>query len=601
MKIRKESKDLSVISLESWRRQEKGERKSSSKSSSLPSRQFSIAGYVRLSPSSDEREEGSLVSHPQRIEKFVESKNLQHGGQWGQITDWYVDRDLSGKDMNRPEFQRMLADIKSGRINAIVVTELSRLNRKVKDFCEVYDFFKDHKVALFSLRENFDTSTAIGELMLIQAMSFAQYERQTIVDRIKRGARARAERGLANGYVPLGFRPVPHRPNYREVDEKEAIYVEMIFRKFLELKKLSPLLQHLNQNGYVTKEFVTKKGVKAGGNKWTISSLYSVLTNRAYIGEREINKHARGVRQSDLSEDDKYFFVDAHWPAIVSEDLFYDVQNLLEQNRKKARRYIHQYRLTGIIFCSECGEKLVGKSGTGRNGKYFYYGHKRKMTTKTERHLLRCRVENLPALILEETVVSRLSDLSKDKRLIASLIEAANVNSKEKSAHQKSLLATREQEKRRLKQKLENLYELISETDEKSVRLGLSKKASSLQLQLDQSEAEMETLKRDLDRPQNVVEANVAFKFLKEFRTLFEKQPIAVQTEILRDYIRRIVVREDGVAIVEIFGENPSSGFGLGGPRGACEGDFLITRRSPVRTDFKLVAGAGFEPTTFGL
>jgi site-specific DNA recombinase len=95
--------------------------------------------------------------------------------------DWYVDKDLSGKDMNRLAFQKMLADIKSGLINAVVVTELSRLNRKVKDFLEVYEFFKTHNVAFFCLRENFDTSSSIGELMLIQAMSFAQYERQTIV------------------------------------------------------------------------------------------------------------------------------------------------------------------------------------------------------------------------------------------------------------------------------------------------------------------------------------------------------------------------------------------------------------------------------------
>lgn len=67
--------------------------------------------------------------------------------------------------------------------------------------------------------------------MLIQEMSFAQFERQTIVDRVKRGSRARAERCLANGIVPLGFKLVEHRPNYREIDSEEKAYVEMIFRK----------------------------------------------------------------------------------------------------------------------------------------------------------------------------------------------------------------------------------------------------------------------------------------------------------------------------------------------------------------------------------
>ena len=156
----------------------------------------------------------------------------------------------------------MLKDIESGRINAVIVTELSRLNRKVKDFLEVWEFFKEKKVAFFSLKENFDTSTPMGELMLIQSMSFAQFERQTIVERVVRGARARAERGLANGSVLLGFKLVEHRPNHREVDEIEKPYVEMIFRKFLELKRLASLVDYLNEQGYRTKEFVSKKGQK---------------------------------------------------------------------------------------------------------------------------------------------------------------------------------------------------------------------------------------------------------------------------------------------------------------------------------------------------
>lgn len=104
-------------------------------------------------------------------------------------------------------------------------------------------------------------------------MSFAQYERHSIVDRIKKGARARAERGLANGHVLLGYKLVEHRPNYREVDENEKPTVELIFRKFLELKRINVLVKYLNENGYRTKEFTTKNGKKAGGNRWTLSSI----------------------------------------------------------------------------------------------------------------------------------------------------------------------------------------------------------------------------------------------------------------------------------------------------------------------------------------
>jgi DNA invertase Pin-like site-specific DNA recombinase len=206
MKTKKELRALPAKLSEPWRNIAKGEQIKGAKSPhETVTPKFKIAGYVRLSPTGDEREEGSLVSHPQRIQQFIDSKNLQTGGNWGEIVEWYVDKDLSGKDMNRPSFRKMLADIRSGAINAVVVTELSRLNRKVKDFCEVWDLFKEHNVAMFSLKENFDTSTPMGELMLIQAMSFAQFERSTIVDRIKKGARARAERGLAKAVYRLGL------------------------------------------------------------------------------------------------------------------------------------------------------------------------------------------------------------------------------------------------------------------------------------------------------------------------------------------------------------------------------------------------------------
>lgn len=556
MKTKKEL-DASLATLsEPWRNMGKGELAETTKLHP-EERRFRVAGYVRLSPTSDDREEGSLVSHPQRIKQFVESKNIQNGGQWGEIVEWYVDKDLSGKDMNRPAFQKMLADIGAGLINAIVVTELSRLNRKVKDFLEVYEFFKAHNVAFFCLRENFDTSSAIGELMLIQAMSFAQYERQSIVDRIKKGARARAERGLANGYIPLGFKPIEHRPNYREIHETERHYVEMIFQKFLETKRLNRLMAYLNGKNFKTKEFVTKSGKKSGGNRWTIGSLHSLLTNRSYIGEREVNKKFRTTDPEKVKDDDRYFFVEAHWPALISKDLFFDVQRLLEQNKKKARKYIHEYSLTGLIDCAECGAKLVGKSGTGRIGKYFYYGHKRKVVVGNDRHLHRCRVENVPALLLEQAIIGRLKDLASDRDLVAELARSTVADSREKLEHKKSLIAAKEQERRKLEQKVKNLLDAIAEESDKSTRADLSQKMRITKDELAQAEIGLLDLKQDYEQTSNVVDISAMMEFLREFRDgAFEEQPVAIQAEMLKCRIRRIIVKENGV-YVEIFGRKP--------------------------------------------
>ena len=110
--------------------------------------------------------------------------------------EWYTDKDMSGKDMNRPDLERMCRDVQNGHINAVVVTALERLRRNVKDFCQLREFLAGYKAPFFSLKENFDTSTPSGELMVVQAISFSQFQRSTIVARIKDCARARAERGL---------------------------------------------------------------------------------------------------------------------------------------------------------------------------------------------------------------------------------------------------------------------------------------------------------------------------------------------------------------------------------------------------------------------
>ena len=604
MKIKKESKDSLAKLSEPWRNIEKGEVVTSR---SLPLElkhiQFKLGAYIRLSPTGDEREEGSLVSHPQRIKQFVDSKNLQQNGQWGEVVEWYVDKDLSGKDMNRPNFQKLLKDVRARKINAVIVTELSRLNRKVKDFCEVWELFKENKVALFSLKENFDTSTPMGELMLIQAMSFAQFERQTIVDRIKKGARARAERGLANGYVPLGFKLVDHRPNYREIDETEKLYVEMIFSKYLELKRMSRLLNYLNENGYKTKEFITKSGKAMGGKRWTISSLHQVLTNRAYIGEREVNKRFRTENPENLKDEDRYFFVDAHWPALISKDLFFDVQRSLEENKKKARKYVHNYRLTGLIECAECGDRLVGKSGHGSSHKYFYYGHKRKMVTGNDRHLHRCKIENIPALQLEEAIVSRFKELSRDRDLVAELAKSTASVSLEKKEHQKSLLAAKEQERRKIKQKLDNMHDAIGETDDKTLRGALSRKAIEVQIELEQVEQGIEILRIDYANSCNVVDISDVMELIKIFRTGgFDALDVSDQTEMLKGRIRRIVVHI-GKVYVEIYGGENERVLGFGDEKEQKKSPTDLSQdsginRSGIRTVFKVVGPSGFEPPT---
>ena len=115
--------------------------------------------YLRVSSEEQARVvEGSLVSQRKRAEEYVEGQNRREAG-WGTVIDVYCDEAKSGKDMNRPQFQRMLGDIRSGRINLVLASELSRLSRSIKDFCGLWELFKEHNAKFVTLREQFDTTT----------------------------------------------------------------------------------------------------------------------------------------------------------------------------------------------------------------------------------------------------------------------------------------------------------------------------------------------------------------------------------------------------------------------------------------------------------
>lgn len=175
------------------------------------------------------------------------------------------------------------------------------------------------------------------------------------------------------------------------------------------------------------------------------------------------------------------------------------------------------------------------------------------MLTTGNQHLQRCKIETIPAVQLEETVIERLKELSKDQGLVAHLAQTSSSELSAKRDHQKSLIAVKEQDRRRIEQKLDNLYEAIADTTERSTKDGLTDKAKELQANLEQTKANLEILKQQYERSKNVVDASSAFNYLRIFRENFDKQPVGLQAEILKDYIRRIIVMDDGV-MVEVFG-----------------------------------------------
>lgn len=363
--------------------------------------------YLRVSTEEQARiVDGSLVSQKSRLEEYVAGQNRRESG-WGTIIDVYCDEAKSGKNLNRPEFQRLLEDIRMERVNLVLATELSRLSRSIRDFCELWDLFKKHDAKVITLREQFDTTTAAGEMMVFNLINFAQFERKQTGERISANFLSRAKRGLWNGgRIPLGYDRHPENKGVLIPNSGEAELARTVFRVFLETGSLRETCVVLNKMGLRTK----------GSNFFTISGLYQVLINRTYIGKREIGKKAG-----------KLELVTASWPAIINESTFEEVQKILEanKNRYKPEEWkTYPYPLTEKIVCGECGKKLGGKSAHGSNRRHHYYEHPRKLAKDGVTHSRRCRLERVRAERTEKMVLGFLKTILAKPEMIAEMVSA---------------------------------------------------------------------------------------------------------------------------------------------------------------------------------
>ena len=168
-----------------------------------------IGLYLRVSTDEQAlRQEGSLDSQKHRLQAYVDIKNVQDAS-WGKVVDIYTDDGISAKDTNRPAFQRMMKDLRKGRINLILVTDLSRLSRNIKDFCVLLEDLKKSNAQFLSIKEQFDTTTAAGEMMVFNMINLAQFERKQTSERVSLNFHARADSIDSDGLVNRLLEAVP--------------------------------------------------------------------------------------------------------------------------------------------------------------------------------------------------------------------------------------------------------------------------------------------------------------------------------------------------------------------------------------------------------
>ena len=310
--------------------------------------------YTRVSTDQKlEQDFNSLDAQYDASQAYIRSQ--AHAG-WTLLRGKYDDGGFSGGDTDRPALQRLLEDVRAGKIDVIVVYKVDRLTRSLSDFAKLVELFDKHNVSFVSVTQQFNTTTSMGRLTLNVLLSFAQFEREVTSERIRDKISASKRKGLwVGGMVPLGYDTKSRKIT---INEAEAERVRTIFRSYLKLGSLNLLMAELRKRGIVSKIRKLRTGDKVGGIPFTRGPLAHLLRNRFYIGEI----HFKGeVLQGEQ-------------PAILDRNLFEAVQVKLSEQATNhtAARMQSSGLLTGRIF-DDRGNRMTPSHARRGNTKYRYY------------------------------------------------------------------------------------------------------------------------------------------------------------------------------------------------------------------------------------
>ncbi|SCA56970.1 putative resolvase [Candidatus Terasakiella magnetica] len=300
--------------------------------------------------------------HAQReaCEAYIQSQ--RHEG-WITLPTLYDDGGFSGGNMDRPALKQLMADIEAGLIDTVVVYKIDRLTRALADFAKMVEIFDnpDHPVSFVSVTQQFNTTTSMGRLTLNVLLSFAQFEREVIGERVRDKIAASKKKGMwMGGLLALGY---DKEDKLLVINEDEANTVRDIFQTYLKLKSVRELKANLDKRGIVSKLRISKTGNLTGGNSLARGALYTILRNPVYIGKI---RHKQNV-------------YDAKHEPIIDMGLWQQVQDVLDENQNNQEGKVNCKNgslLTGLIFDRD-GNRLtpshaVKKTASGKK-RYRYY------------------------------------------------------------------------------------------------------------------------------------------------------------------------------------------------------------------------------------
>ena len=343
-----------------------------------------------------EQEFNSLAAQCEACEAFIRS---QRNEGWVLVRTRYDDGGFSGGNLERPALQRLLADIRAGRIDIVVVYKVDRLTRSLADFARLVEIFDAQCASFVSVTQQFNTTSSMGRLTLNVLLSFAQFEREVTGERIRDKIAASKKKGMwMGGNVPLGY---DASERTLVINPAEAETVRRIFALYRELGCVRRVKDEADRLGFRTKRTTTANGTERGGKPFSRGHLYTLLSNPIYTGQI--------AHKGEL-------YPGQH-PALIDDESWSTVRDQLAVNTSDHRRRTKAAEpslLAGLLVDAR-GERLTPSHAVKKGRRYRYY---LSAALITDAGTDRAQGWRLAAREIEEAVIRILSDALTSPRLV---------------------------------------------------------------------------------------------------------------------------------------------------------------------------------------
>ena len=465
--------------------------------------------YARFS--SDKQREESIDGQIRECTAYAESQNLE-------VIGAYIDRAMSARSDNRPDFLRMIADSARKKFRYVIVYQLDRFSRSRYDSAIYKNKLKKNGVRVLSAKEHIgdDPSSIILESML---EGYAEYYSAELSQKVKRGMTENILEGKWVGCrVPLGYKLTADKK--LQIVPRDADAVRLIYKMYNSNERIIDIVRYLNAHRYKT----------AAGRTFNRSSLTKILGNKIYIGTYTWDGHV----------------VEQFAPPILDDDVWEAAQKRTQQHKLNPRpkRRSADYALTGLIYCGECGNPMTGQSGRSKNGsmyRYYRCSTKNNYHSRGKKQHIKCKSRNISRekvedLVLDETV--RILSNPKAVKIIAK--QAANVQKIDPTAQEQARIA---QERKTIQAKLENSIAavengLCSKTIAENIERYESR-ISELDQQIDELKFAYAPIRIDA----------VAVEFFLKSLLDKKKDHDKYRLDMFRTFIRQVIVYADKIEI----------------------------------------------------